>query len=99
MQLKFSNEVWYWRGPSPFHFVTVPELQSLRILKISKMVTYGWGAIPVLARVGETEWETSIFPKDGLYLVPLKNAVRAAEKIELGQVIAVELFLDHALAI
>jgi hypothetical protein len=24
VELEFSGEVWFWRGPSPFHFVTVP---------------------------------------------------------------------------
>lgn len=96
MDIKFANEVWYWRGPSPFHFVTVPEVQSLRILKVSKLITYGWGAIPALAKIGHTKWETSIFPKDGLYLVPLKKMVRAAENIELGDIVNVELFLDNS---
>lgn len=91
MQLKFSNEIWYWRGPSPFHFVTVPEQQSLRIAKVSKMVTYGWGVIPVIAIIGNTEWETSLFPKDGLYLVPLKNVVRTKENIVLGDMVEVQL--------
>ena len=94
MHLKFSNEVWYWRGPSPFHFVTVPEIESQRIGKVSKMLTYGWGVIPVIARIGETEWETSLFPKNGLYLVPLKNAVRVKEEIILGDIINVTLSLD-----
>lgn len=25
MNLNFSGEIWYWRGPAPFYFVTVPE--------------------------------------------------------------------------
>ena len=94
MQIRLSNEVWYWRGPSPFHFVTVPEKQSLRIEKVSKLISYGWGVIPVLAQIGETQWETSLFPKNGLYLVPLKNAVRMNEKLNLWDVVAVLLTLD-----
>ncbi len=94
MKLKFSGEVWYWRGPSPFHFVTVPENESREIGDVSKMLTYGWGVIPVTVKVGKTEWTTSLFPKDGLYLVPLKNVVRASEAITLGDVIEVSLILD-----
>lgn len=94
VQLTFSGEVWYWRGPSPFHFVTVPDSESREIGEVSKMLTYGWGVIPVTAKVGKTEWTTSLFPKDGLYLVPLKNVVRISEAITLGDAIEVNLILD-----
>lgn len=94
MKFHFSGEVWYWRGPSPFHFVSVPELESSKISDISKFLTYGWGVIPVSVKVGDTEWTTSLIPKDGLYLVPLKNIIRASENINLGDVIEVRLSLD-----
>ena len=48
------------------------------------MLTYGWGVIPARVVVGDTEWTTSLFPKDGRYLVPLKDRIRKAEGIELG---------------
>src|SRR5262245_6174845 len=35
MDLEFSGEIWFWRGPSPFHFVTVPEEQSFDLEAIS----------------------------------------------------------------
>jgi hypothetical protein len=91
MRLKFENEVWHWRGPSPFHFVTVPAAESRQIEKISKMVTYGWGVIPVTVQIGKTEWATSLIPKNGLYLVPLKNVVRSSEDLEIGDLIEVNL--------
>ncbi len=40
--------------------------------------------IPVRARIGATEWNTSLFPKDGLYVVPVKDAVRRAEGLDEG---------------
>lgn len=58
------------------------------------MVSYGWGVIPVAGRTGRTEWTTSLFPKDGGYLLPVKDAVRRAEGIGLGDVIGVTLTLD-----
>lgn len=91
MDLEFTGDVWYWRGPAPFHFVTVPTEESEHLQDISRDVTYGWGMIPVRARVGDTEWETSLFPKDGRYLVPMKAAVRRAEGIDQGDVVAVGL--------
>ena len=94
MQFRFSNEVWYWRGPSPFHFLAVPETESRKIKEVSNLVTYGWGVIPVNARIGKTEWTTSLIPKDGLYLVPLKNAVRFGEGLNIGDVVEVQLSLN-----
>jgi hypothetical protein len=91
MELQFAGDVWYWRGPSPFHFVTVPAEESAYLKDVARDVTYGWGMIPVRVRVGGTEWETSLFPKDGRYVVPLKDAVRRVEKIEQGDLVTLGL--------
>jgi uncharacterized protein DUF1905 len=94
VELEFSGEIIYWRGPSPFHFVTAPEEPSAAIEAVSSLVTYGWGAIPVEARIGLTDFRTSLFPKGDLYLVPVKAAVRRAEGLELGDIVTVRLLLD-----
>ena len=94
MILEFTGEVWYWRGPAPFHFVTVPEAESDVIKDAESLVTYGWGMIPVAVRIGRTEWTTSLWPKEGRYVVPLKARVRAAEKIELGHRVSVRLTIE-----
>jgi hypothetical protein len=94
VELEFSGEIIYWRGPSPFHFVTAPEEPSAAIEAVSSLVTYGWGAIPVEARIGLTDFRTSLFPKGDLYLVPVKAAVRRAEGLELGDIVTVRLVLD-----
>ena len=91
MELSFSGEVIYWRGPAPYHYVAVPDRQSTEIAAVAPAVSYGWGVIPVTASIGDTEWTTSLFPKNGLYLVPIKDAVRKAEGIELGDVVALTL--------
>ncbi len=56
MNIHFSDKIWFWRGPSPFYFVTVPAEQSDELHHISGSVTYGWGMIPVTAHSGQTEW-------------------------------------------
>lgn len=94
MELEFSSEVWFWRGPSPYHFVTVPEDESAELRAASGLVTYGWGMIPVEVRIGSTRWTTSLFPKDGGYVVPLKDRVRAAETIDVGDTVTVRLAVD-----
>ncbi len=91
MVVEFSGEVWFWKGPAPWHFLTVPEEQSGALEATSKLVSYGWGMIPVTARIGRTEWKTSLFPKDGRYLVPLKTWVREAEGVEVGHTVTVRL--------
>jgi len=84
MHLEIVGVIFFWRGPAPFYFVAVPQAQSEDIKVISNLVTYGWGVIPVHARIGDTAWQTSLFPKDGLYLVPLKVSVRQAEHLAEG---------------
>ena len=91
MELEFSGAIWFWRGPAPWYFVTVPEEQSQALKAISSLVTYGWGVIPVHARIGDTEYKTSLFPKDGLYLVPVKASVRRAESLEEGDTVTIRL--------
>jgi hypothetical protein len=91
MDLTFSGDVWYWRGPAPFHFVTVPAEESEHLQDVASDVSYGWGMIPVRVRIGGTQWETSLFPKDGRYLVPLRDAVRRAEQIDQGDVVTIGL--------
>lgn len=93
MILEFSGEIIHWRGPAPHHFVVVPDEQSAAIEAVSSLVSYGWGCIPVQARIGATAFRTSLFPKDDLYLVPVKVAVRRAEDLELGDVVTVRLEL------
>jgi hypothetical protein len=76
MDLTFSSRVTEWRGPAPYYFVPVPDEESAAIREVAAMATYGWGVIPVVARIDEVDFETSLFPKDGGYLLPLKDAVR-----------------------
>ena len=91
MFVEFSGDIWFWRGPAPFYFVTVPIEQSSDLKAISGLVTYGWGMIPVTARIGRTEWQTSLFPKEGLYIVPIKASVRNRENLDAGDNVTVQL--------
>jgi len=94
MELEFSGEIWHWRGPSPYHFVTVPDDGCAELEDVAPMVSYGWGMIPAAVQVGETRWTTALWPKDGAYVVPLKDRVRRAEGLEIGDVIGVRLTVD-----
>ncbi len=94
MDLGFTGELWFWRGPAPWYFVTVPQRECGELEEASRLVSYGWGMIPVAARIGETAWTTSLFPKDGRYIVPVKAWVRRAEGLELGDQVALRLVVD-----
>jgi hypothetical protein len=94
MNLEFSGEMWFWKGPAPWYFVTVPEVECGELEATSASVSYGWGMIPVAARIGESGWKTSLFPKDGRYIVPVKAWVRKAEGLELGDMVKVRLTVD-----
>ena len=91
MLLEFEAEVIQWRGPAPYYFVPVPEplCEDLRVA--ARDVSYGWGVIPVTVQIGGTSWTTSLFPKDGGYLVPLKDRVRTSEDIAQDDVVEVVL--------
>jgi hypothetical protein len=82
-----------WRGPSPFYFIPITEPQSKKIKTLAAQLTYGWGVIPVVGKIGRTEFTTSLFPKDGLYYLPIKNQVRFAEEIEVGSEVTVQINL------
>lgn len=91
MKVEFDGTIWFWRGPAPWYFVTVPAERCRDLGAISGVVTYGWGMIPVQARIGASAWRTSLWPKDGRYIVPIKASVRKAENLVEGDTVTVRL--------
>ncbi|MBI2331878.1 MAG: DUF1905 domain-containing protein [Chloroflexi bacterium] len=91
MNIEFTGKIFHWRGPAPYLFVAVTDKQSQDIKSVSKLVTYGWGVIPVRVRIGKTEWKTSLFPKDGLYLVPIRMSTQKAENLKEGDNVTIQL--------
>ena len=89
-EFEFAGPVIEWRGPAPFHFVRIPEEDSAE-LKIAAAGVEYWGQVPVTVTIGDLEFTTALFPKDGVYLLPLKDAVRKKAGIQLGQMVAVAL--------
>ena len=94
MNIEFSGKIFLWMGPAPWFFVKVPAKHSRDLKAISGLVTYGWGVIPVHVQIGKTEFKTSLFPKDDLYLVPIKASVRKAEKLEEGDKVTIRLMVQ-----
>lgn len=89
MEIEFTGEIFPWHGPSPFHFIAVPRAECVTLKEKWSFASYGWGMIPVTARIGDTEYMTSLFPKNGGYLVPVKDVVRNAEELDDGDAVSV----------
>ena len=91
MNYEFSvlGEVFEWRGPSPFHFVQVPSEASKLIKSEANLLSYGWGVIPIHGKAGNTEFTTSLIPKDGNYLIPIKDVIRKNEDLVIGDKIEI----------
>jgi len=91
----FSATVWQWMARhDAWFFVSVPEEQSDEIRARSEGLVGGFNSVPVEVAIGDTRWRTSIFPGgDGVYWLPLKKSVRAAEGIERDSVVDVAIEL------
>ena len=89
MDLAFTATVFEWRGPAPYHFVRVPDEDAAVLADVAAAVSYGWGMVPAEVTVGATTVATALWPKDGSFYVPLKDRLRTAEGVALGQELAV----------
>jgi uncharacterized protein DUF1905 len=90
MEWMFDGEVIEWRGPAPYYFVAMSDADSAELKEAARHLVY-WGQVPVRAVLGDTEFRTALFPREGRYLVPLKDAVRRAEGVDKGDVVSVRL--------
>jgi hypothetical protein len=92
----FTTNVWPYPGMAGWHFASVPENVSAKIKKSREgLPRIGWGSVPVIATIGKTTWNSSIFPdkKSGTYLLPLKAEIRKKEGIAAGDSIKLTLEL------
>jgi len=92
VDIRCTGPVIEWRGPAPFWFLAIPLEESQDIKEAARGLEY-WGQVAVEARIGQTDFSTALFPKDGRYLLPLKDAVRRAAQIEPGDVVTAEVTL------
>lgn len=78
-----TTHVWLYSGSGGWHFVTIPKEISDEIKDRYGDLVRGWGSLRVRVTVGETQWDTSIFPdkESGCYILPMKASVRKREGI------------------
>ena len=94
----FAAPLWHYPGEGGWYFVSLPSGISADISDITAGTRRGFGSVRVAVTVGTTSWRTSIFPdsKTGTYLLPVKKAVRAAERLEPGDSIRARVeVVDH----
>ena len=76
LDIAFTASIIEWRGPAPFHFAPIPSEKTDGVRWAARLASYGWGCVPVEAEIRGVAFATSLFPRDGGYLLPLKTAVR-----------------------
>lgn len=95
---KIKEKVWRWPtisagkpGEMGWCFISVDKKLTEELKNIGKKYTYGSGFIGITAKVGETKWDTALFPykKEGIYLLSIKGIVRKREGILEGDVVNV----------
>lgn len=96
LQFTYEATVIEWRGPAPFFFAPIPPRVAAELRQVSRLVTYGWGMIPVEVTIAGVVFQTSLFPKDDTYLLPLKAAVRRKGAITAGDAIFVDMTIQPA---
>ena len=72
-------------------FAVIPLAYHAAIREAARRASYGWGVVPVTATIGGTEFTTSLFPRDGGYLLPIKLAVRRVTGVGPGDHISASL--------
>ena len=89
----FSAELWRYEGEAAWYFVSLPTGLAERIRTENEPFTKGFGAVRVSVRIGSSTWDTSMFPDQArdTYLLPVKKSVRRAERLDIGDMIPVEL--------
>jgi len=92
---RFEAEIIHWRGPAPFYFAPLPQDVADRIAALARQFSYGWGVIPVEAGIGAITFTTSLFPRDGTYLLPLKDAVRKRLELPASGRLVIDLTLGR----
>ena len=95
MDFEVSGEVIEWRGPAPFYFLPMSQEQSEELELYKRELSYGWGVIPAKVRLGETEVTTSLIPRSGVFLVPLKDALRKPMGVSVGDEISLLVTVGH----
>jgi hypothetical protein len=92
---EFTARLWLYPGADGWHFVSLPPEVSADVTDLTAGIRRGFGSVRVAVTVGATSWRTSVFPDStsGTYLLPMKKAVRTAERLQAGDEVRARLEL------
>jgi hypothetical protein len=93
LSFDITGTVIEWRGPAPFFFLPTPIEVTQEIELHKRELSYGWGVIPAKVTIGATTVTTSLIPRAGSFYIPLKDALRKPNGIELGNYLTLRLEL------
>lgn len=92
--------LWRWAGgKASWYFFTLPKGLSDEIRLVDAGPRrVGFGSLRVQVTIGETTWETSLFPASGLkaYILPVKASVRKAEQLAEGKTSNLQIAVKRA---
>lgn len=85
-KLTIRAKVWRWPGDGGWHFVTLEKTLSKKI-----RVAYPKGFVKIKAQIGQTPWNTSLFPhkQSESYLLSVKTEIRKKEDILEGDIVKI----------
>lgn len=90
--MRFTGEMWEYKiTKGAWFFITLP-IDAAAYVGFYASGAKGYGTQPVTVKVGETQWQTSVFPdkKSGSFFLPIKAAVRKIEKMNVGETFTVQ---------
>lgn len=80
-------------GSSTLFLLPTPIEVTQEIELHKRELSYGWGVIPAKVTIGATTIATSLIPRAGSFYIPLKDALRKPNAIELGNHVTLTLEL------
>jgi Domain of unknown function (DUF1905) len=102
-----TTTLWIWtteKAPASWHFITISGdvADAIQVTAVMHRLETtggarkrGWGAIKVRAQIGDSIWDTSMFPAKaaGGWMLPVKAAVRKAQGLLAGDNVTVSVTL------
>ena len=95
-EFKCKGEIFEWRGPAPFYFVALGSRAAGIVKERARELSYGWGVIHIHGEIKKRPFDTAMIPKDGTYLLPIKDAVRKILNLEVGDTISIQFNLGKS---
>lgn len=93
-EYNLKAKIWLYQGEAAWHFVTIPKNLSSKITIVTKGNRRGWGSVRVSVNIGDSNFQTSIFPtKEKEYLLPIKKEIRKKEGLKAGQTVKIYFYL------